>query len=185
MTVPPQASEYRLRPATAVDVPEIVRVTNRAYRVEQFCLRGDRTDETDVSARMRQGRFLVIEAPEAPSVLCASVFMSMAAGRGFLGTLAVAPDCQGRGLARALVEAVEDQCRRADCAFLDLSVVNLRTELFPFYAKLGFTPSGILPFPKPEKVLLPLHLVQLSKPLRAAVGSTCRRARPSSVPGGW
>jgi len=167
VTDPLRVGPYSVRPATLADLPEIVRVTNQAYKVEQFCLRGERTDEADVLARMRQGRFLVVETTSPPLAICASVFMSLGDGRGYLGTLAVAPDSQGRGLAKALVEAVEAACRQAGCDFLDLSVVNLRQELFPFYAKLGFAHSGILPFPKPEKVILPLHLVQLTKPLRA------------------
>ena len=61
--------------------------------------------------------------------------------------------------------AVEAHCREAGCTHLDLSVVNLRRELFPYYAKLGFLPTAVLPFPREEKVITPLHLVQMSKAL--------------------
>jgi ribosomal protein S18 acetylase RimI-like enzyme len=152
-----------IRPAWPDDLPEIVRVTNLAYEVEAFCLRGARTDEADVEARMGEGLFLVCE--EAPGRLLGSVFLSMAEGRGYLGTLAVDPACQGQGLAQRLVAAVEAECRAAGCRHLDLSVVNLRRELFPFYAKLGFLPTARLPFPRQEKVITPLHLVQMTKAL--------------------
>jgi GNAT superfamily N-acetyltransferase len=156
-----------IRLATPDDVPELVRVTNRAYVAEQFCLMGDRTDTNDVTLRMESGRFLVIDDPTRPGLLLGLVYLSIVDDRGYLGTLSVDPGYQGLGLARALVMAVEDQCRKEGCRFLDLSVVNLRKELFPFYAKLGFTPNAILPFPRPEKMLAPLHLIKMTKPLHS------------------
>ena len=165
---PEAPPSHRVRPATAADLAEIVRVTNAAYVVEQFCLAGDRTDAADVAARMTAGRFLVIEDPEDPSILRGAVYLSVQGGRGYLGTLAVDPPFQGRGLALALVAAVERQCRGEGRDFLDLTVVNLRRELFPFYARLGFVASAVLPFPRPAKQLRPLHLVQMTKPLRPA-----------------
>jgi hypothetical protein len=47
-------------------------------------------------------------------------------------------------------------------------VVNVRENLFGDYEKLGFTPYGVVPFPVPEKARMPLHLVQMTKPLRPA-----------------
>ena len=157
----------KVRDAHPSDAKEITRVTNAAYVAEHFCLQGDRTDEADVHARMASGRFLVIEDPSDPTRLCGSVFLSMADGRGYLGTLSVDPKSQGKGIAKVLVAAVEERCRQGGCSFLDITVVNLRKELFPFYAKLGFNPSAILPFPRPAKMLQPLHLIQMTKPLRA------------------
>lgn len=156
-----------IRIASAVDVAEIVRVTNQAYVVEQFCLRGDRTDTADVASRLRAGRFLVIDAPGQTGTLSALAYLSIEADRGYLGTLSVEPAFQGRGLAKALVLAVEERCRQEGCRFLDISVVHLRKDLFPFYLQLGFAPVAVLPFPKPEKALRPLHLVQMTKALLA------------------
>ena len=156
-----------IRIAGASDVDEMVRVTNRAYVVEHFCLQGDRTDAADVTSRMRMGRFLIIDDPQREGALRALVFLSIEADRGYLGTLSVDPAHQGSGLAKALVHAVEEHCRLEGCRFLDISVVNLRRELFPFYTKLGFAPVAILPFPRPEKALEPLHLIQMTKALCA------------------
>ncbi len=54
-----------LRPAIADDVPEIVRVTNLAYRVEDFFVQGDRTRDAEVRERMARpgAAFLVIDVP--------------------------------------------------------------------------------------------------------------------------
>ncbi len=154
-----------IRLADSSDVEEIVRVTNLAYAVEHFCLSGDRTDSADVRALMEKGLFLVASQATNPSNLEASVYMSVSNGRGYLGILAVDPHFQGHGIAKALVSSVEDRCRLEGCGFLDITVVNLRHELFPYYSKLGFTPSAVVPFPRPAKVLKPLHLIQMTKAL--------------------
>jgi GNAT superfamily N-acetyltransferase len=156
---------YTIRVSIPSDTEEIVRVTNLAYAVEQFCIQGLRTDAEDVRSRMKTGQFLVIEDPTEPSSLRGSVFMSITDMRGYLGVLSVEPSFQGNGLAKALITAVEDRCRLAGCKFIDISVVNLRRELFPFYSKLGYAPFAIQPFHCPEKAIQPLHLVQMTKPL--------------------
>lgn len=156
-----------IRLAAAKDIGEIVRVTNAAYVVEQFCLQGDRTDAADVSVRMRAGRFLVVDNPLKDDTLRALAYLSIEADRGYLGTLSVDPAHQGSGLAKALVADVEARCRMESLRFLDITVVNLRKDLFPFYEKFGFAPMATLPFPRPDKALRPLHLVQMTKALRA------------------
>ncbi|HJW08659.1 MAG TPA: GNAT family N-acetyltransferase [Holophagaceae bacterium] len=160
------AGRAMVREAGPDDIPEIIRTTNEAYAVESFCIRGERTDVADVAYRMGTGAFLVVDG-EKPGELLGSVYMAFPkAGRGYLGILAVDPKAQGRGISRLLVEAVEARCRAAGCLFLDLTVVNLRKELFPFYAKLGFTASDVLPFPRTEKLIQPCRLVQMTKALR-------------------
>ena len=147
------------------DIPEIVRVTNLAYAVEAFCIKGQRTDQGDVADRMATGTFLVVEDRRNPGRILGLVYLSLSPDRGYLGTLAVDPELQGSGLSRILVAAVEDRCRQECVRFLDLTVVNLRKELFPFYRKLGFAPTGVIPFPLPSKLILPCHLVQMTKAL--------------------
>jgi len=150
------------RPAVPADAPEIVGITNLAYAVEAFCLAGDRTDRKDVLELMAGGVFLVLDGPAG---LRGSVYLKATGERGYLGLLAVDPACQGQGLSSLLMAAGEAWCRQAGCRFLDLTVVNLRQELFAFYARHGYAPFGTLPFPRPGKVLRPCHLIQFTKPL--------------------
>jgi GNAT superfamily N-acetyltransferase len=77
----------------------------------------------------------------------------------------VHPEFQGTGLGRILVEAAEAHCRAAGCRALDIDVVNLRTELPTFYAKFGFQTVGVTPFPAPNKLKQPVHLVLMTKSL--------------------
>ncbi|HEX6252335.1 MAG TPA: GNAT family N-acetyltransferase [Gemmatimonadaceae bacterium] len=154
------------RRAATDDVAAIVRLVNTAYRVEDFFVRGDRTSEEDVRARVAapHGSFLVIDAPEAHA-LAGAVYVEIRGDRGHFAMLAVDPERQGQGIARALVRAVEDHCLAAGCHYLDIDVVNLRSELPPFYAKLGFVPDGTAPFPDPTKLRRAAHVVLMTKPL--------------------
>lgn len=160
-----RATISHLRIATIDDLNAIVDVTNRAFLAEQFCVTGDRTDAADIRHRFATGIFFVIDDPSNRSRLLGSVFCSVENSRGYLGLLSVNPDAQGQGHARTLVAAVEQHCRSAGCNFLDITVVNVRNELFPFYAKLGFAAFDVLPFPVPVRALQPLHLVKMTKPL--------------------
>ena len=42
------------------------------------------------------------------------------------------------GLGRALVEAAEEHCRRAGCTVMTMSTGEDRTELIPYYEKMGY-----------------------------------------------
>jgi len=157
------------REATQADIPEIVRIINSAFRVEDFFIDGDRTNEADIAAHMVEPdvRFLVVDAPE-PGALAATVMMDVHDDRGHFAMLSVDPASQGRGLSRLLMSAVEERCRQAGCHALDIEIVNLREELPAFYAANGFVPVATLPFPDSRKLRRDAHLVRMTKRLSAS-----------------
>jgi GNAT superfamily N-acetyltransferase len=148
------------------DIPELVRVINAAYRVEDFFIDGDRTSAEDVAARMRApgARFLVIET-EVRGTLAASVWLETVGERGHFAMLSVDPPHQGTGLGRRLIDAVEDYCRKAGCSALDIEVVNLREELPPLYEAFGFSKTGLGSFSDTGQLKRPAHLILMSKPI--------------------
>lgn len=154
------------RYATSRDIPELVRIINLAYRVEDFFIDGDRTNAADVKSRMDApgACFIVIDSPDSGS-LAAGVWVEVHEQRGHFAVLSVDPAFQGKGLARVLVDEVEDHCRQAACHSLDLEVVNLRLELPPFYAKFGFELSGTAPFTDTGKLRKDAHLKLMTKTL--------------------
>jgi ribosomal protein S18 acetylase RimI-like enzyme len=153
-----------IRTATEADADDLVRVINLAYRVEDFFVIGDRIDRSGVLDRMRRpgGRFLVIDDDAAP---VATVFVEPHGSQGYFGLLAVAPSHQGQGLARRLVEEVEAHFRREGFSEVILDVVTLRTELFPFYRKLGYREEGLIPLDGRVALRMPAELRIMVKPL--------------------
>lgn len=157
-----------IRFATAADLPALVRVINRAYRVEAHIFRGERTDAAEVRERLGRphGCFLVIDATGEPNAdLAGTVYVETRGDRGYFGMLAVDPDRQGTGLGRRLVHAAEAHCRAAGCRFMDIDVVDLRTELPAFYGALGYAAAGATPFADSSQVYQPVKLILMTKAL--------------------
>ncbi len=161
-----------IRFATEKDIPEIVRVINAAFRVEDFFVDGDRTAYPDIAERMADPhvRFLVVDA-DVPGALAATVMVDVNDGHGHFAMLSVDPQLQGRGLARVLINAIEDHCRAAGCESIEIEVVHLREELPAFYDKMGYAPTDTAPFPDKAKLRRDAHMVRMTKRLSASDSS--------------
>ncbi len=156
-------SAPRLRTAGPGEASALAGVINAAYQVERVFIEGDRTSADEVRAYMEKGSFLVLEDA---SGLAGCVYAERRGDRGYFGLLAVDPGRHRRGHGRALVAAVEDHFRRAGCRAVDIQVVDQRTELPPFYRRLGYTETGTAPFAD-DRLKRPCHFIQMSKPLIA------------------
>jgi len=152
----------RLRFAESADAEAITRLINTAFQVERFFLGADRLTIAEVLDRLAKGRFILAEENAA---ITGCVHVEPNGERAYLGLLSVEPSLQGSGLGKRLLEAAEDHCRAAGCRFMDLRVVNLRTELPGYYRKFGYIQSGVMPFPEGIQTILPCHLLIMSKPL--------------------
>lgn len=153
----------RLRTAKPEDAEAIARLVNDAFRPERLFIDHDRTDPEKVRALLDKGKFLLLQEGNH---LLGCVYTELRGEHGYFGLLAVDPKCQKSGLGARLIAAAEQDCRAAGCRFMDLTLVNLRTELPAYYRKFGYTESGTLPFPAdqhPPKV--PVHLIRMSKAL--------------------
>jgi len=152
-----------IRPSRLDEADAVAALVTLAYRVEAFFVTGDRTNAADVRRRMQRGEFLVLEDP--PGVLAGCVYVELRSDRGYFGMLSVDPARQGLGFGRALVAEAEARCRAAGCHEMEIEVVNLRTELPPFYRRLGYDDGGTRPFPSDERVTQPAHYIVMTKPL--------------------
>jgi len=162
-----------LRFADESDIPALNPVINRAFAVETFFITGERVSPQRTREYMQTGRFLIAE--EAGSLL-GCVYVELHGERAYLGLLSVDPSRQKTGLGRRLVAAAEEFAREIDAHHMDLTVVNLRTELPPFYQKLGYKIVGIEPI-RPEmvpRVTQPCHFIRMSKPLGTAAAQIAR-----------
>ena len=154
-----------VRVATHTDIPALVRLINAAYQVEQFFIHGERTTDRDIRIRIETpgAMFLVIDGAEAE--LAAAILVEIRGERGYFGMLSVDPARQKEGLGRLLVREAEARCAAVGCRVMDMVVVNLRSELPPYYERLGYRTAGTYAFHSPEKLKQPAHLVLMSKPL--------------------
>jgi GNAT superfamily N-acetyltransferase len=154
---------WTTRIADATDATAVAALISLAYRVEDFFKIGDRTDPEDVRARMNTGAFLLLE--DSGGALAGCVYVKLDGETGYFGMLSIDPARQGRGLGARLIADAEAYCREAGCRVMELEVVNLRTELPPYYRKLGYVESGTRPFSDHERAKLPCHFIVMTKPL--------------------
>jgi GNAT superfamily N-acetyltransferase len=151
------------RLAVPGDAVALAALISLAYRVEDFFKIGDRTDPVEVREKMNTGAFILLEDDDR--AIAGSVYVSAHDGVGYFGMLSIDPARQGQGLGTRLITEAEDYCRRAGCHEMELEVVNLRTELPPFYRRFGYSESGTRPFTETERTSQPCHFIVMSKPL--------------------
>jgi len=154
--------------ATTDDIPHLVDVINRAYVAEAPFVHGPRTSGETVHERMLMPNtwFIVIEAnaTRGPRQIAGCVCLDCDGHRGHIGLLSVEPDFQGRGLGAKLLRAAESQCQMEMCCpEIELEVVSVRDDLFPFYAKMGYERVGTVPFPIESLLKQPAHLVVMRR----------------------
>ena len=155
--------ERRLRLAGPDDAAGIAAVVNLAYHVEDFFKIGDRTDVAEIERLLADDVFIV--ADSGADSLAGAVYVRASPPRGYFGMLSVQPAMQGAGLGRKLIEAAEHYCAERGCTEMDLSVVNLRTELPAFYGRLGYGLSGTEPWPQEElhRLSRPAHFITMTR----------------------
>lgn len=153
----------RIRVATMADSEAITGVINAAFRpAESFFIDRDRMDLETLKSLLQKGTFLI--ADDGGDVI-GCVYLELRGDRAYLGLLSVDPKHQKAGLGSTLMTASEKHCAEAGCQFMDLQIVNLRTENHAFYIRRGYIEAGIAPFPVELTTKLPCHFVRMSKPL--------------------
>ncbi|HET9478829.1 MAG TPA: GNAT family N-acetyltransferase [Pyrinomonadaceae bacterium] len=154
-------SEIRI--ANPSDAEKITAVINAAFRiVEGFFIDGDRITLAEVQQSLTTGAFLVAEDEDG---IAGCVYVEPRGERAYLGLLSVDPARQQSGLGSRLMAAAEDFCRARGASFMDIYIVNLRTELPSFYERRGYTENGTTPFPADVPTKRPCHFINMSKPL--------------------
>lgn len=153
----------RIRLANCGNEAEVLALTdliNRAFAVEDFFLAHNHVDKEQVRKAGSTGTFLWLEQE---SDIVGTVYCTSQAGAGLLGMLAVEPSKQGLGFGRLLVQEAEQFLRRHGYMRIELRVVNLRSELLPFYRKLGYREIRVEPFPAEILVTRSCHLIRMVK----------------------
>ncbi|MFL6299719.1 MAG: GNAT family N-acetyltransferase [Terriglobales bacterium] len=158
------APVHTIREATEADIPVLVPLVNRAFEIEKFFSGADRTDAVEMRRLMSDGTYLVSEDEQGAS---GCVYVKNNGAAGYFGMLAVDPNRQKSGLGAKLIAAAEEFARKRGCSVMEITVVNVRPELFPYYRKLGYVdvgPEGRRAVLKREP-LIDYHLVRMRKAL--------------------
>lgn len=153
----------QIRLALRSDAEKITAVINAAFRiVEEFFIDGNRITLEEVQQSFARGAFLVACDEDA---LSGCVYVEPRGERAYLGLLSVDPARQQKGLGSRLMAAAEQYSREQGARFMDIYIVNLRTELPPFYQQRGYSENGTTPFPPDVRTKQPCHFINMSKPL--------------------
>ncbi len=154
-------TEIRLAPPS--DAEQITAVINAAFRiVEEFFIDGNRITLEEVRQSFARGAFLVAAVADA---ITGCVYVELRGERAYLGLLSVDPARQQSGLGSRLMTAAEEYARRQGARFMDIYIVNLRTDLPPFYRQRGYSENGTTPFPADVPTKQPCHFINMSKSL--------------------
>jgi len=124
-----------IRRATEAEADQIARIINAAFEIEREFRHGERTSASGIRKLMERETFLVAEQGGR---LVGAVEVRVSGTVGYFGMLAVDAGERRAGLGRALVEAAEEHCRRAGCNVMTMSTGEDRTELIPYYEKMGY-----------------------------------------------
>jgi GNAT superfamily N-acetyltransferase len=152
-----------IRAAEIGDVPAIVGLLNVAFAMERAFIDRDRTSVDEITQLLGTGTFFVVDGDGGGIAAC--MYIEARGDRAYLGMLAVDPAAQKRGLGKQMMAAAERHCAAIGCRAIDIRIVDRRTELPPFYRRLGFVESGTAPFDDPL-LTRPCHFLLMSKEVR-------------------
>jgi GNAT superfamily N-acetyltransferase len=153
---------YEQSPVSARAADTIAAIVNRAFSVEGWFVDGDRTTPADIDVLLQSPPGVFFVARDGETWVGCVYAEQPSPVRGYIGLLAVLPERHGEGIGPRLMNMAEQYLAGLGCHAIDITVVNLRTDLFPFYERRGYGVSGdVVPFPRDAKV--PCHLVRMTK----------------------
>jgi ribosomal protein S18 acetylase RimI-like enzyme len=91
----------------------------------------------DIARKMQVNPELFLVA-ELNCRLAGTVMGGYEGHRGWINYLAVHPDCQGHGVGRSLMEAIEAKLLALGCPKINLQVRKSNTAVIQFYGHLGY-----------------------------------------------
>ena len=146
-----------LRAAVEADYPEVIALTNRAFREPagqagwkvETLIDGQRIDESLLRDDLAtHGARLLIWRDAAGTHMGHVRLDDDGDGAWYLAMLTVRPDRQDAGLGRALLAAAEDFARQNVGKRVRMTVVHQRPELIGWYERRGYVVTGETePFP--------------------------------------
>jgi ribosomal protein S18 acetylase RimI-like enzyme len=142
--------------ALQTDVPALNMLVNSAFRgesskkgwtTEADLLDGIRTDEHSLMATLDEPQTTILKYNEGENIVGMVMLKNQGDGL-YLGMLTVAPDLQGIGIGKKLLDASEVFANEKGLPKIVMTVISVRTELVAWYERHGYTRTGeVRPFP--------------------------------------
>ena len=70
-----------------------------------------------------------------------------------------------RGIGKLLVQYAEELAREQGCVSVDINVINVRSDVIPWYQRLGYQVVDTKPYPRPESCTREVHFLYMRKML--------------------
>jgi len=163
-----------IRPFQGSDEDAVLRLWRRCDLIRAW---NDPSKDIRRKLSVRPDPFLVGEL-EGEIIAC--VMAGYEGHRGWLNYLAVSPEHQRRGHARAIVEEAERRLREAGCPKINLQVRSANHGVLEFYRKLGYSVDDVVSMGKrlehDDRIAAPDGAANGSQPIRAETNSTSSAA---------
>lgn len=143
-----------ITPATPEDADALAAVVDRAYRqdlpgawtTEAGRVGGPRESADGIRAHIADPSMHLLAARDVsgPGSIDGCIMLEMHPGHiePELGLFAVDPSLQGRGVGRALVNALEEEAAKRGYGAVRLMVLEGRGDIIAWYERLGFEATG-------------------------------------------
>ncbi len=168
----------RFIPAHASHIPALFNLLNNVYRIEVgdsgvgFKKHGEErySSGEEIQELLSQGEMIVAEDSSNPENLVGCIFYrfydeedtdGITKKHLYFGPLASIQ----KGVGKSLIQLVEQKAKEENCHYVDIRVVNVRTDVLPMYEKNGYVQYGEAPFPAPEVCVRNVHFCLLRKSL--------------------
>lgn len=138
-----------IRPAMGADAPAIARITNAIIRESLITFTTDERSTTQITEdiTVRGTGFLVAE--HDGQVVGFATYAPFRAGPGYAQTrehsIQLSPDARGKGVGRALMQALEETARTDGVHVLVAGISSANPGAVAFHAALGFSQVGRMP----------------------------------------
>ena len=127
-----------IRAFSPTDEDAVIRLWERCELVRPW---NDPRKDIQRKLRVRPDLFLVGLLERE---IVASVMAGYDGHRGWINYLAVAPELQGRGLGRQIVEEAEQRLRAAGCPKINLQIRRSNAGVIAFYSTLGYREDHVV-----------------------------------------
>jgi ribosomal protein S18 acetylase RimI-like enzyme len=97
----------------------------------------------DIARKLAVQRDLFLVGVDGGRIV-AAVMAGYDGHRGWINYLAVDPACRRQGIARRLIDAVEERLRRIGCAKINLQIRRDNLDAIAFYRRVGFSEDAVV-----------------------------------------